>query len=314
MEIPSWAGTVATVVGLSNPVTAPVVVGKWVADKANSALGEKVDPNVPHYNRNTSNQAAGDKRLVGSDGRWDGGAILNGQTQFSKDDPSNAKEQNHRCGPAAVLGSAVMGGKESTQNLVSNLQSHARPEDGPELNEIKQRIDRGEATHKDLSRLQHIMYNAYHDPKDQDPNMSPAALTKMQKELAGPGKVKDNDPANDYGQVGDPSFQRTSGDKTSVTESPDEMQGHISQLQKGQSFVSLVDSTSNGKGLDHFVTVGMDKDGRRYVYDPGGKDNQPQVVYEDQNPKAFQHYTNGSMGGLDNGRPAVVQVGGQVSN
>ena len=47
MEIPSWAGKVATVAGLANPITAPIVIGKWVADKAVSALGPKSEAPAP---------------------------------------------------------------------------------------------------------------------------------------------------------------------------------------------------------------------------------------------------------------------------
>ena len=344
MEVPGWVGKVATGVALSNPVTAPVMLGKWVADKAVGALGPKTEaappirPQVPtappsppavtpaqpvaeqagevkpNYNRNTSGQAAGNKPLVGSDGKWDGASILNGQTQASKDDPSSQKEQDHRCGPSAVLGAAVMGGKDSTASLAKNLQSHARPEDGAELQQIRARIDSGQATHKDLSRLQHIMYNAYHDPAAKDPNMSPGQLSKMQKDLADPGKIRDNSTLSDYGGNTGASFQKTNADKTAVVVSPDRLQAKAGQLQSGQSFIQQVDSTSNQQGLDHYVTVGKDKDGRTYVYDPGGKDNQPQVIYQDQRPQAFNHYTNGAMGGQDHGRPALAQTGGVVTN
>lgn len=331
MEVPSWASKVATVAGLANPITAPVVVGKWVAEKATGALGPKTeapapvapapvqvpaaapqqaDPKVPNYDRNTTAQAAGNKPLVGADGKWDGAAILNGQTQASKDDPSPQTEQDNRCGPTAVLGAAVMGGKTSTASLAKNLQGHARAQDSEELKQIRGRIDSNQATHQDLSRLQHIMYNAYHDPNSSDPKLSPEKLAQMQREL-NPGKVRGNDPANDYGGNTGDSFQKTKGDV--VIKSPDENQSHITQLQPGQSFVQEVDSASSGAQLNHFITVGKDASGRTYVYDPGGKSNQPQVIYQDQNPDAFHHYTGAGMGGLDHDRPAVAQVGGVVS-
>jgi hypothetical protein len=348
MEVPSWVGTVATGVGLSNPITAPIVVGKWVADKANSALGPKtesapaIQPQsppqtpapaanppaqpqpqvqnetgqvVPTYNNATSHQAANNQPLE-KDGKWDGAAIMNGQTQVGKGE-QNSKEAQHRCGPSAVLGAAVMGGKDSTLKLVQNLEARAPGADKAEVARIRQQIEQGKATHGDLTRLQHIMYTTYHGPVDpknanQDLNMSSGDIQKMEKELAGDNSFQANSSFTDFGDRTGSSFQRTGqSDKSQVVMSPDRMQSKLGQLQKGQSFVQLV--ASGNQGLDHYVTVGRDKDGRTYVYDPGGKDNQPQVVYQDERPQAFNQYTGGAMGGKDNGRNAVAQAGGVVT-
>lgn len=312
MEIPSWAGKVATVAGLASPVTAPIVIGKWVADKAVGALGPKTEaapvqtqPQAPavkpepqvvneegqvkpaYVQADTKNNGA--QKLVGNDGKWNGTAILNGQTQFSQTDKSAAVEQEHRCGPAAVLASQVMKGPEATGKMVGSLSTRY-PEGSPERQEldgIQKRIGEGTATHEDLSRVQHQMYQQYH-PKGQEPGLTPAQVTQMEKDLTG---VKMDSKFADFDNGS--SFRTTTND--GVAESPDRMQGRLQNLKPGQSFVQFVDTDGDNKA-NHFVLMGKDADGQAYAYDPGSKTNQPQMVFQNERPQAYSHYAGGAMG------------------
>jgi len=332
MEIPSWVGKVATGVALSNPVTAPVVLGKWVADKASGALGPKteaappIQPKAsapppppkpvaveekpgeikPAYTQDPNTQTNGGQKLTGADGKWNGPEILNGQTQLSKDDPSYIAEQQNRCGPSAVLASSVMKGPDATGKLVDRLSFKAKDDDQKqELAGIKSRIADGTATHKDLSRVQHFMYQDYHVPGEK-PGLSAAQMSQMEQDLSGTSK---NMSLADFdNQQG--SFRTTAKDGSGVEESPDKMKQRIEGLKNGQSFVQQIDS--NGKGAataNHFVLMGKDESGRSYVYDPGAKTNQPQVVYQDQRPQAYSQYADGNMGITDQGQRAQVMAG-----
>ncbi|MBS2035048.1 hypothetical protein JST97_08665 [bacterium] len=316
MEIPSWAGKVATVAGLSNPITAPVVVGKWVADKAASALGPKTEapapvvtqpapaappkPAVineqpgevkPKYNEDPAAQTNGAQKLVGGDGKWNGADILNSQTQLSKDDPSYKAEQQNRCGPSAVLASQVMKGPQATGDLVGKLAGKVADQEGKdELMAIQARIKEGQATHEDLSRVQHYMYKQYHEP-GQKPGLTTSQLTQMETDLTG-GINKETGLADFDGGK---SFRTTAKDRSGVEESPDKMKARLENLKPGQSFVQFVDTDGDNK-FNHYVLMGKDANGRSYSYDPMPKTNQPQVIYQDTRPQAYGAYADGSMG------------------
>lgn len=339
MEIPSWAGKVATVAGLSNPVTAPVVVGQWVAEKAKGALGPKneappaVAPNPapqpqpkaerPEQPRvaNESGQISpkytqsdtmgnGNQKLLGADGKWNGTDILNGQTQFSKADPSSAAEQENRCGPSAVLASQVMKGKDATASMAGKLAG-GLPEgsqDRKDVEAIQGRIADGTATHEDLSRLQHQMYKKYH-PAGQKDGLTTAQVGQMEKELT--GRVDSADPAFDNKKG---NFRVNPNDGSGIEESPDNMKQRLDGLRPGQSFVQFVDTTGKAKQGNHFVLMGKDDQGRPYVYDPGAKTNQPQVVFKDERPTAYSQYSDGSMGIIDGGDRAQMMAGGVIPN
>lgn len=312
MEIPSWAGKVAKVAGLASPVTAPIVIGKWVAEKAVGALGPKTEsPSIETQHQTPSpapkpqianeegqvkptyvqadTKNNGSQKLIGSDGKWNGTVILNGQTQFSQSDKSAAAEQEHRCGPAAVLASQVMKGPDATGKMVGNLSARY-PEGSPERHEldgIQKRIGEGTATHQDLSRVQHLMYQQYH-PKNQDPGLTPAQVTQMEKDLTG---VKMDSKLADFDNGS--SFRTTTNE--GVAESPDRMAGRLQNLKPGQSFVQFVDTDGDNKA-NHFVLMGKDADGQAYAYDPGSKVNQPQMVFQGERPQAYNHYAGGAMG------------------
>lgn len=342
MEIPSWAGKVATVAGLANPITAPIVIGKWVADKAVSALGPKseapapVQPQAPppppappaappkpvavdekpgdikpKYNEDPKAQTNGDQKLS-SDGKWNGADILNGQTQLSKSDPSKTNEQQNRCGPSAVLASQVMKGKEATAAMTGKLagQYPEGSQDRKDIEAIQGRINDGSATHEDLSRVQHFMYQKYHSGKDE--GLTPAQLTQMEKDLApvnapnGLSKLSDTD--NGAG-----SFRATEPG-AGVEESPDKMKSRLANLKNGESFVQFIDTNGDNKA-NHFVLMGKDENGRSYTYDPMPKSNQPQVIYQDTRPQAYGAYADGSMGIKRQGdnQPAQMVAGGTLN-
>ncbi|MBX3167486.1 MAG: hypothetical protein KF760_08735 [Candidatus Eremiobacteraeota bacterium] len=321
MEVPSWAGKVATVAGLTNPITAPVVVGKWLAEKANSALGPKSEPpaavapqpqappqpqpaplpSKPDYAENP-HVTNGSEKLVGGDGKWDGAKILNGQSQYGG--PGSQQEQENRCGPAAVLGQAVMSGPEATDKLAGKL-AQANPKFKDDIEGIQQRLKArpSQATHEDLSKLQHMMYETYHT--GDKPGMSAEALSKMQRELS--GKVEENS-----------AFSEVNGRKVTkngnqVEEDGSQTYDRIDNLKPGQSFVKFVAHQGDGQNLDHFVVVGKDKDGKTYVYDPAPKTNQPQMFYSQGNEDAFDHYAT-NMGVLENGQQRQVMAGHITSN
>jgi len=318
MEIPSWAGKVATVAGLASPLTAPIVLGKWVADKANSALGPKTEAPAPvelkpaqtppapparpqpiqekageikpQYNTDPKSQTQGGQKLM-ADGKWNGGDILNHQTQLSNSDPSYTAEQQNRCGPAAVLGSQVMKGQNATGDLVGKLSAKVTdPEAKAELNAIQGRIKDGTASHDDLSRVQHHMYRQYHVPGEK-PGLSPAQLSQMEQDLTGGVKKEMGLADFDNGS----SFRTTARDRSGVEESPDKMQARLESLQPGQSFVQFIDTDGDNKN-NHYVLMGKDANGRSYTYDPMPKTNQPQVIYQDTRPQAYGQYAGGAMG------------------
>ncbi|MBT9582448.1 hypothetical protein IV102_03795 [bacterium] len=337
MEIPSWAGKVATVVGLASPITAPIVVGKWIADKADSTLGKKSDPAPvsvptpppatalapqpvvekpgdikPAYSNDPKTQTNGAQRLAEPGQKWNGTQILNGQTQLSKDDPSNEHEQANRCGPSAVLASAVMAGPDATGRMVDRLANKTQDaEEKAELAQIKARIADGTATHKDLSQVQHVMYRNYHEAGTA-PGVTTGQVAQMQKDLN--DDTKPNSKLADWIGPDGTSFRRTSQDGSHVEESPDRLKSRVSGLQPGQSFVQFVDPDGGNDKLRHFVLIGKDKDGRTYVYDPGAKTNQPQVVYQSERPQAFDHYVGGDMGVNDGGVRTQVVAGGVATS
>lgn len=336
MEIPSWAGKVATVAGLANPITAPIVIGKWVADKAASALGPKseapapVQPQAPpppppappappkplavdekpgeikpNYTADPKTQSNGNQKLIGADGKWNGADILNGQTQISKSDPSKPSEQENRCGPSAVLASQVMRGKDATSAMAGKLagQYPEGSNDRKEIEGIQGRIKDGSATHDDLSRMQHFMYQKYHNGKEA--GLTPAQLTQMEKDLT-PVNVPNNlSKLSDYDN-GAGRFRATDPN-AGVEESPDNMKSRLDKLPNGQSFVQFVDTNGDNKA-NHFILMGKDENGRSYTYDPMPKTNQPQVIYQDTRPKAYATYADGSMGVQREGDKASAQL------
>lgn len=322
MEISSWAGKVATVAGLTNPITAPVVVGKWVAEKAAGALGPKTAapapvapakieappqapaaplPTRPIYAENPRVDN-GSEKLVGSDGKWDGAKILNGQSQYGG--PGDRAEQENRCGPAAVLGQAVMSGPEATDKLAGKLAT-ANPKLKEDIDGIRQRLNArpGQATHEDLSKLQHMMYETYHT--GDKPGMSAEALSKMQRELS--GQVEENSSLSEV------NGRKITKNGNQVEEDGNQTYNRIDNLKPGQSFVKFVAHKGDGQTLDHFVVVGKDKDGKSYVYDPAVKTNQPQLFYSQGNEDAFDHYAT-EMGVLENGQQRQVMAGHITSN
>ncbi len=320
MEVPSWAGKVATVAGLSNPITAPVVMSKWVAEKATAALGPKTDappvtpqpqaapqpqapplPTRPTYAENPRVTNGSDK-LVGGDGKWDGAKILKGQSQYGG--PGSQMEQQNRCGPAAVLGQAVMSGSQATDKLAGKLAT-ANPKFKDDLDGIRQRLNAqpSQATHEDLSKLQHMMYETYHT--GDKPGLSAEALSKMQRELS--GKVEENSPLSEI------NGRKVTKNGNQVEEDGEQIYNRIDNLKPGQSFVKFVAHKGDGQQLDHFVVIGKDKDGKSYVYDPAVKTNQPQIFYSQGNEDAFDHYV-ADMGVLENGQQRQVMAGHITSN
>ena len=246
---------------------------------------------------------------MGADGKWKGGEILNGQTQISKDDPSSSYEQEKRCGPSAVLGSQVMKGQQATGDMVGKLSAKVADQEGKdELNAIQKRVQDGSATHADLSRVQHYMYQQYHTPGEK-PGLTPKQVTQMESDLTGVNKPMT---IADYDNGA--SFRKTDPN-AGVEESPDRMKARLENLKPGQSFVQFVDTDGDNKEANHFVLMGKDAQGQSYAYDPMPKTNQPQVVYQNQRPQAYEQYAGGSMGiNEPDGSRGQMMAGGIIPN
>ncbi len=269
------------------------------------------DPTLDHNNQNC-NPTLSDQPLVGPGEKWDGAKILNAQSQLETTDPDWANNQQSRCGPSAVLGSAVMQGPGATARVAERLATRVQDKSTQSaLLGIRDRVNNGTATHEDLSHLQQAMYDQYHTPGT-DPGLSPDELTSMQQDLCDHADVP---PAKDDTNL----FGERAADGTSqIVEQPGRTPGELAGLKNGQSMVMFVNTSGDHKAVNHYVAIGKDSSGRSYVYDPYPRDNHTNVVYQDQDDKGYGHYVDGSAGQdvtPQGGRPTRVNVfaGGVVS-
>ncbi len=227
-------------------------------------------------------------------GKWDGPAALNALHQV--DDNPDTKSDEHRCGPSTLLAGAVMKGPESVAKICDNLYANGKnltKEDQAKLEEINHKMLGGEGTVEDLHLLQDMMYRS---AGGNGGDLKNEQLLELQKQTG----LVDKDQADKDYKSGE---KNTNSDGTVVKEpndsrtftDPERGQKMISNLKPGESRVMNIDPNGNG-APHHYVTVGKDKDGREYIYDPYPKENEPNVVYKDQRPDAFDRYTYGATG------------------
>lgn len=275
------------------------------------------DPTLDH-NAQQCNPRLSEQRLVPPCGKWDGAHILNSQSQLETGEPSFVNNQESRCGPSSTLGAAVMAGPGATARLTERVAAGATDKRMQQyLGEIRNRIIDGTATRQDLSRLQEEMYrqNNGYEQVTGEKGLDFNDVTDMQSLL---GDRTRFDPVSPKEQV-DPIFgPRYTPSQGHTKEGPGRTGERISHLGKGESFTLHVDTTGTNKDVNHFVQVGKDGSGRAYVYDPYPRANQANVIYQDENPDAFKHYTGGSMGigytdNAGRARKANVVAGGTVS-
>jgi hypothetical protein len=297
------------------------VVATSAGTGAGPASGTAATPGCdtqPHYvddgSLDTNNHTCDDlssQPLVPAGGKWDARAILNAQSQLETAEPPSANGQESRCGDAAVLGAAVMAGPNATARLAERLaQSPYNTDPGmrKDLESIRNKILDGTATHGDLSHLQQYMYQTY-SPLGGGTDVD--GMTLMEQDLSDKCDV--------------PAEQNTSGPNATQSdgagknlETPAATQQRISQLKNGQSFILNVKMNPGDTDVHHYVTIGKDNQGHTYVYDPYPRDNQPNVIYRNENQGAFDHYVNGSatVTGTNNGAatPINVWTGGTMQN
>jgi hypothetical protein len=79
----------------------------------------------------------------------------------------------------------------------------------------------------------------------------------------------------------------------------------------------FVNTTGDNVNGNHYVAAGKDSQGRSYVYDPYPRSNQPNILFQDRNAGAYNHYVDGGMGqtGTQQGSKIRVNVltGGTLS-
>lgn len=241
--------------------------------------------------------------LVPKGGNWNGAQILSRVSQLETNEPSSANDQERRCGQAAVLAGAVMAGPDATARLVERLADSPQvsdPRERMDLYGLRQRILDGTATHGDLSRLQQYMYQAYSRAAG---GTDADGMTVMEQDLADKTDV--------------PPEQNTIGPDATLSngegltrETPTATRHRVGSLKNGQSFVLNVKMDPKEDEVHHFVTVGRDQAGRTYVYDPYPRLNQPNIIYQDKDSEAFNHYTDGSvaMSATNNNVPTHVNT------
>jgi len=259
-------------------------------------------PGLDH-NRQVCDANLSSRRLVGFDGKWDGGSILNAQSQLDTLGTDQNSQQN-RCGPSSLVAGAVMAGPQATARMAERLAGVTQnPEDARHLQEVRDRLNNGTATHGDLSTLQDIAYRKYNT--DGSAGMSDQEITAMQRDLAG------NVQFDPVGNSNTPTGQRAVPHQGKVVEEPGRTLERIDGLQNGQSFTMGVDTNADGN-MNHWVQVGVDNQGRRYVYDPYPAGNQPHVSYprSDGSVGPYERYTEGDMAPIAPGNIPVNPIGG----
>lgn len=254
------------------------------------------------------------QRPLLENGQWHGGEILNRLSQLdTMGGRRGTRYDESRCGPSSTLASAVMAGQDATAGIADRLASRVtNARDRRDLEGIRDRIRGGTATNDDLSRLQDAMLRRYAaSPRD---GMTTGEVSRMQRELC-PGTQFAADGASVVN--GGERLVRNGG--TETLEHGSATVDRLASMRPGESVTMFVDTDRPGSpghnNVNHFVQAGRDQDGRLYVYDPYPRANQPNLIYQDQNPAAFEHYTTGGMGLTPPGqRPVNVIAGGTVSH
>lgn len=262
------------------------------------------DPSLDH-NRQVCDPNLSNQPLVAQGGRWNGTSILNAQSQLDTVGSDPASQEN-RCGPSSMVGGAVMQGPEATARLAERMGSHAQnPEDVARMNQVRDRVLNGTATHADLSALQDTMYRRYNT--DGNTGMTTDEMSAMQRDLAG------NVQFDAVGNTNNASGERAVPVQGRVIEDSGRTLDRIDGLQNGQGFSLGVDTNSDGQ-FNHWVQVGRDQDGKPYVYDPYPTGNQPHISRPDPNGNVgpYERYTEADMGEYAPGHGNVNIIGGGV--
>ncbi|ODT71185.1 hypothetical protein ABS71_08215 [bacterium SCN 62-11] len=261
------------------------------------------DPTLDH-NRQVCDPNLSSQPLVAQGGRWDSASILNAQSQLDTAGTDRASQES-RCGAASMVGGAVMQGPEATARLAERMGSHAQtPEDAARMNEVRDRVLNGTATHADLSALQDTMYRRYNTNGAE--GMDAAEMTAMQRDLA--ANVQFDPVGNTTTEFGG---ERAVPEQGKVVEEYGRTMDRIGDLQNGQSFALGVD-TGNTGSMNHWVQVGRDPQGNDYVYDPYPAGNQPHISRPDANGGVgpYEEYTEARMGAVAPGHGRVNIIGG----
>ena len=267
----------------------------------NANPGYISSPGLDH-NRQVCDQNLSDRPLVGSDGRWNGGTILNAQSQLDTAGSPSASQEN-RCGPSSLVAGAVMSGPGATARMAERLSAGASPEDSERLQGVRDRLANGTATHGDLSTMQEMAYQRYNT--DGSAGMTDTEITAMQRDLA--QSVRFDPVGNNTNDAG----QRVVPHTGKVVEEPGRTLERVDGLQNGESFTMGTDTNNDGN-MNHWVQVGRDDQGRSYVYDPYPAANQAHVSYpsSDGSVGPYERYTEGHYGPVAPGNVVVNPVGG----
>ncbi|MBI2568363.1 MAG: hypothetical protein HYV63_15175 [Candidatus Schekmanbacteria bacterium] len=272
------------------------------------------DPSLDH-NRQVCDPQLSQRPAFEPGGQWDGGQILNRLSQLDTiRGPRGPQYDETRCGPSSTLSSAIMAGPEATANVADRLASHTtNAANRRDIEGIRDRVRDGSASTGDLSRLQDHMLRQYAaNPRD---GMTTAEVTRMQQELMPNVQLDPN------GETRTADGVRATPRPGHTVEEPGRTVDRVTNLRPGESFSMFVDTDRPGRpgfnDPNHYVQVGRDQNGELYVYDPYPRGNQPNLVYQNRDPAAFEHYTTGGMG-VNPNVPGISRVnivaGGTVSH
>jgi hypothetical protein len=200
------------------------------------------------------------KSPVSENGTWDAEKILSNLSQLETTPDVDSDARKSRCAAASLLAAATITGPDAVNDLITRLESEVKsPQLKQELADISQRLQDGSATLLDLSRVQEIMKQRF--APGNKVGMDGAQIAAMQKALA-----------------------------NSTSPTTNHLIDRIVALSPGQSFTMAVDTDGDGL-VNHATQVGRDASGRIFLYDPWPRDNQPGLIYQDEHPAAFEHYT-----------------------
>lgn len=206
--------------------------------------------------------------------------------------PHGSVTGNMNCGPAGMLGGAIMQGQAPTAallNQVAQNPAYAKltPEDRTQLKAVAAGVTNGTATFEDLNAAQSLLYKAGNT--DGTDGFTTAELV----ELAPKGKV-------------DTLLMPKNADGN-----PD-LNAVLKQLKPGDSAMVVVEGDMRKDATPHFITIGKTPDGKPFVYNPD-----PDV--SDQNPAlrdstlvtgdaAVRSQLNAYQGRLVTDRPELMDV------
>jgi len=250
--------------------------------------GRPVDhPGRPEYIREGPRTATDSAPLFQGD-RWQGEQVLRDLGQRDHDPNTLARSDENRCAASSMLAPVILRGPESVTQLTHNLErnGHLSPEDRASLGGIRERIDSRTATAHDMNLLQDIMYRSSGGRGER--SFGTPQMQELQRQM-GTG-MTEHSPS--------PPSSRSISEGGRTYEDPSRTGERMERLERGQSFLMGVDTTTSSRAdentigrVNHAVTAGRSPEGRLYVYDPMPRRNQPHIVFQDENPQAFEFYT-----------------------